>query len=101
MDTNNRVQARTRGHVWTLIRTAQLSKQPLCEHCLALGVVTAAEQVDHIKSLEHGGTDDEDNLQSLCCVCHLKKTTLDRGYKQRTAFGEDGLPLDSAGLPGW
>jgi len=31
--------------------------------------------VDHIRPRRDGGSDNLDNLQSLCCVCHNKKTT--------------------------
>lgn len=85
---------RTRGHRWTLIRSAQLCREPLCRHCLTAGVVREAEEVDHIIALEFGGTDDDENLQSLCIPCHERKTALDRGYRVRTEFGADGLPSD-------
>lgn len=35
-------------------------------------------EVDHIVSLEHGGTNDSDNLQALCRNCHGNKTMEDQ-----------------------
>lgn len=34
----------------------------------------SANQVDHIRPLAYGGTNYEDNLQSLCTECHREKT---------------------------
>jgi 5-methylcytosine-specific restriction protein A len=60
-----------------------------CRHCsraLRVG------EVDHIKPLEHGGTNDDDNLQLLCSICHKIKTAKDRGYVLKSGSSEDGLP---------
>lgn len=49
--------------------------------CQGCGLVTPPRflQVDHIKALAHGGTEDDSNLQSLCIVgddggCHGRKS---------------------------
>lgn len=44
-----------------------------CEH-RKQGVAVVARHVDHIISKSQGGTDDDDNLQSLCVACHRAKT---------------------------
>jgi 5-methylcytosine-specific restriction endonuclease McrA len=31
-------------------------------------------QIDHIIEVKHGGTNDLNNLQVLCCCCHAVKT---------------------------
>ena len=36
--------------------------------------MVAAKEVDHIITKAKGGTDDPDNLQSLCVQCHREKT---------------------------
>lgn len=36
-----------------------------------------SHQIDHILALCNGGTDDWDNLQPLCILCHRKKTARD------------------------
>jgi 5-methylcytosine-specific restriction protein A len=63
---------------WQLMREMQLSKEPLCRECLAVGVSRPATQVDHVVPRSHGGTDDEDNLQSLCRAHHNEKNKAER-----------------------
>ncbi|EJG27017.1 HNH endonuclease domain protein [Acinetobacter baumannii IS-123] len=48
-------------------------------HCRAVGRVSPATDVDHIKAKAFGGTDDPDNLQSLCGTCHKEKTAKESG----------------------
>ena len=54
---------------WRKTRTAMLEYNPYCVVCGA-----PANTVDHIIPIRRGGTDDEDNLQSMCSVCHSRKT---------------------------
>ncbi len=35
-------------------------------------------EIDHIQSLENGGTNEPENLQLLCAICHGAKTPGDR-----------------------
>jgi 5-methylcytosine-specific restriction protein A len=86
-------QQRTRGRAWVAIREAVLNAQPLCAHCLHKGRTTVAAEVDHIKPLDKGGTDDAYNLQGLCKPCHEAKTTKDMGYIERTRFDASGRVL--------
>ena len=67
---------------WRKLRTLHLNAHPLCVHCRAKGIITAATEVDHITP--HRGDFalriDPANLQSLCKPCHSRKTaTEDRG----------------------
>ena len=81
---------------WRRLRYYQLLKRPLCKFCADLGLIVNATIVDHIKP--HKGNEslmfDENNLQSLCKVCHDKvKATIERkGY----LIGSDinGMPAD-------
>jgi 5-methylcytosine-specific restriction protein A len=84
---------RTRGRAWSAIRERQLRRFPLCAHCEAQGLLTEATEVDHRVPLAHGGTDYEDNLQSLCTTCHAKKTLEEQG-KRRLWCDASGLPMD-------
>ena len=59
---------------WQKIRLAYLARYPLCVQCEKEGRVTAATEVDHIRPLALGGTNDAHNLQPLCKSCHSKKT---------------------------
>lgn len=65
---------------WRKFRVAQLSREPLCASCLADGIVTAAEHLDHVfpwtaidkQAFYHNV------FQSLCASCHSAKTTLEQ-----------------------
>lgn len=47
-----------------------------CEHCKKQ--LPAWFEVDHVVSLENGGSNHVDNLEALCRDCHGKKTCTDR-----------------------
>jgi 5-methylcytosine-specific restriction protein A len=91
----SRTQNRTRGRAWQRIRARQLAKHPLCAMCLTAGLVTQADEVDHVLPLFKGGTDHPSNLQSLCSPCHEAKTRDDLGLR---ALGCDlnGVPVTPA-----
>lgn len=61
---------------WKTIRESVLVSSPLCVECERSGVVTAANEVDHI--VPHRGNAerfyDVNNLQALCGKCHARKT---------------------------
>ncbi|MGS2809409.1 HNH endonuclease [Nocardia sp. MW-W600-9] len=38
------------------------------------GCTATAVEVDHRRNFARGGTDDLDNLQSVCAACHKRKT---------------------------
>lgn len=65
----------------------------LCQHCLARGIVRTAKQVDHKVRLADGGSNDLDNLQSLCTDCHKAKTIQENGGRTPRAVGLDGYPV--------
>lgn len=46
--------------------------------------------VDHIINVAEGGTDDDDNLQVLCPICHEVKTRTEaiRGKRRQQYFPE-------------
>tara|TARA_B100000123_G_C25731312_1_gene429430 strand:+ start:546 stop:1061 length:516 start_codon:yes stop_codon:yes gene_type:complete len=47
-----------------------------CKHCQQQ--LSAWFEVDHIKGLEFGGSNDVENLQALCRECHAKKGSLNK-----------------------
>lgn len=67
---------------WTKMSRAYRAKNPLCVECLKHGKYVHARVVDHIMPIrtEKGWENrwNEDNFQSLCYQCHLKKTKLDQ-----------------------
>jgi 5-methylcytosine-specific restriction protein A len=62
------------GRQWERLRTAFLSKHPLCRMCQEAGRLVPATEVHHIVPLADGGTDDEANLMPLCKPCHSRFT---------------------------
>ena len=57
------------GAHWTLIRAEHLQLEPYCRVCGA-----QATDVDHIVPKRAGGSENRQNLQSLCKQCHSAKT---------------------------
>ena len=62
------------SYEWKRIRLQHLSTHPLCELCDENDKVIIATVVDHIQQRIHGGSDNYDNLRSLCKSCHEKVT---------------------------
>lgn len=63
------------GWSWRKLRKQVLERDCyLCQECLRNGRTTEGNQVDHIKQKAQGGTDDMENLQTLCKPCHEVKT---------------------------
>lgn len=90
---SRRGSRRERGYTpaWDKYRLNYLKLNPLCVHCLKLGVYTPAKIVDHIIPVD-GGSDvlfwPEWNHQPLCSGCHSRKTvTSDPATKQRRRNG--------------
>jgi 5-methylcytosine-specific restriction protein A len=65
---------RIRGRKLQALRAALFRAAPLCAECERQGRVALATQRDHIRALEEGGTDTEDNVQGLCTACHEAKS---------------------------
>jgi 5-methylcytosine-specific restriction protein A len=92
---------RQRGYTseWDRISKAYRAEHPDCERCGAPG-----ELVDHITPKSAGGTDDDDNLMTLCRPCHGVKSVSDGSYARsarREAFGPSRIPVTIvAGPPG-
>jgi len=58
------------GRAWKRIRDRYIKAHPLCEECEKQGLIVPAEEVHHILPVSKGGTNDFDNLLSLCKRCH-------------------------------
>lgn len=63
------------GATWRRKRQAVLQRDShQCRLCAAKGLVTYGNEVDHITPKSQGGTDDLENLQTICGDCHKAKT---------------------------
>ncbi|KKI17489.1 HNH endonuclease signature motif containing protein [Sphingomonas sp. Ag1] len=65
---------RLRGRAGVRQREQVKSEEPLCRKCLERGEEQPTEEVDHIRPLSEGGSNDRSNLQGLCGPCHKAKT---------------------------
>lgn len=68
---------------WCRLRKMFLAQHPLCADPYGAhaerGELMPATEVDHIQPRRDGGSDDWDNLQSLCKPCHSRKTATEDG----------------------
>lgn len=76
------------GHTWRKLRIQVLKRDNyLCVAHMAKGQLVEATDVDHIVNKANGGTDDMDNLQSLCSPCHKEKTATEgRGESKSSSL---------------
>lgn len=88
-----RTTERLRGRRAVEARASYLRLHPLCKHCLAVGRVELAVEVDHVVPLFKGGDDTSDNKQGLCKPCHADKTAQDMGHLVKRTVGLDGWPI--------
>ena len=66
---------RMRGDAWMQLRAQVMARDcGLCQVCKAAGRLTLAHEVDHVRELADGGTDDMGNLAAICRPCHKVKT---------------------------
>lgn len=68
-----------------------LRDKGLCQPCGAQNRVSPATEVDHIAPKSQGGTDDPNNLQSICSACHKIKTAFESSG-QRVSYMPEWLP---------
>jgi 5-methylcytosine-specific restriction endonuclease McrA len=61
--------------------------------CQACQKVTTQLEVDHRIPMSLGGSDEDDNLQSLCIPCHEAKSRRERHARERVETGLDGWPI--------
>lgn len=68
--------AAERGYdaTWRKLRRMQLAIEPLCRDCNRGGGVVLATEVHHIRAVRDGGTNELENLMSLCKPCHSRRT---------------------------
>lgn len=91
-DTRESASMRGYGARWRRRRAMFLRAHPLCvdPYTLHPGQVVPATDVDHILARRAGGSDRDDNLQSLCHSCHSIKTNRERDGEGRVKSLEAG-----------
>ncbi len=60
------------GKSWQRVRKLYAEAHPFCEQCLDNGVIVPVDEVHHKLPLAEGGTNDFENLISLCKSCHAR-----------------------------
>ena len=82
------------GWRWQKLRVQILKRDGyLCTACIERGRPTPATDVDHIKPKANGGSDEPDNLTSMCKPCHEAKSARDKGHTPKQTIGQDGWPM--------
>lgn len=72
------------GSVWEETRKRIFERDfQLCQICLT----RTATEVDHVAPKESGGSDEDDNLQSVCSICHDIKTGTENAQRNRSHGG--------------
>ena len=61
---------------WRTLRKVMLSKQPICQACKQRGIITSANEVDHVFAWRQIGKQAfyKNCFQCLCHDCHASKT---------------------------
>lgn len=78
------VVERKRGYAGVLDRRRIRERDcGLCQQCKREGRTTAGYPVDHIIALADGGTDDDDNKETLCQPCHDAKSAREARQRAR------------------
>ena len=54
----------------------------LCLQCYKQGTIREGRHTDHIIQKKLGGSDNEDNLQTLCDQCHNRKSAIEGNAMQ-------------------
>jgi 5-methylcytosine-specific restriction endonuclease McrA len=77
----HREQAHYQTADWRARRMRILTRDAF--RCRSCGRVASGHNVnvDHVVPLADGGTDDDDNLQTLCRSCHGRKTRAEQGRR--------------------
>ncbi len=71
------------GRDWERKREQALQRDGrICQTHKRAGMYRMGTHVDHIVPKEQGGSDDLDNLQTLCKACHEHKTATERSNGQ-------------------
>lgn len=76
------------GTAWRKIRARYVVQHPMCEMCQKEGRLTPVEVVHHKIELSVGGTNDFNNLMSVCKSCHAKIHRTRMNLKDKDVFND-------------
>ncbi len=94
MSNDNRTARQTSGAKWEKTRKVIFRRDKyLCQVCAQKNETKVASEVDHIKPLWTGGTDELVNLQAICSECHKIKTAREQGHVIKSGCNADGIPI--------
>ena len=87
------------GSAWEKLREQAFRRDAgICQYCRAkFGLVHLGTQVDHIVPKAQGGSDEIENLQTICDEGHKRKTAEENGKTWRPEIGADGWPILTRG----
>ena len=74
---------------WAILRNTALFRDNwTCQQC---GARNTRLEVDHILARADGGMDDLENLQTLCVLCHIDKSTREQ-FRRHDCRARPELP---------
>jgi len=67
---------------WRRCRAAFLGQNPLCKFCEQRGLLVAAAEIDHVRTIAEAPELrlDFSNLRALCRPCHARRTALEQSF---------------------
>lgn len=89
--------ARGYGAAWEKTRKRVLERDlGLCQACMRKGQVRVGNECHHIRPKAQGGTDADENLETLCHDCHEEADAIAAGRttKKRYRVALDGTIID-------
>ena len=88
------------GSAWDKTRARIMMRDGgICQPCLKLGSVHPGTEVDHRTPKAQGGTDDDDNLQTICKDAHRAKTVVEALHARGLAAPRPSAACSASGLP--
>lgn len=74
---------RTRGSTWMAIRARILARDcGICQPCKRDGHIHLGDEVDHRIPLWEGGSDADENLETICQQRHREKTAAEAARRR-------------------
>jgi 5-methylcytosine-specific restriction protein A len=87
---------RLRGRALMVIRNRVLLRDRYqCQPCKRKGQAAPPDpsnQIDHIVPRSKGGSDRDDNLETICKDCHRDKTIRESGHVPKVEIDVNGYP---------